>query len=133
VLFRSADAYNEHAGILLVRDELDAAIDELTKAIGLVEQVMNTLSTPQQWSMFLRQYADLYAQAAITQVQRHEDTQASTLLTSFVRIAGASEIVQRLKAYETTLSSGDELTEDQVRTNKDLLKRLVQLRKGLKG
>jgi len=128
-----ADARYERAGILLTRDELDAAMDELTKAIGLVEQVMNTLSTPQQWSMFLRQYADLYAQAAITQVQRHEDTQASTLLTSFVRIAGASEIVQRITAYETILSSGDELTEDQLRANKDLLKRLAQLRKGLKG
>jgi len=128
-----SDVRYERAGVLLDRGELDAAMDELNKAIVLVEQVMGTLTTPQQWTMFLRQYADLYALAAITEVRRRQDEQARTILTSFVRIAGASEIVQRIKAYEDSVPTiSGEVTEDEIRANKDLLKRLGQLRKGLK-
>ena len=95
-----ADAHYEIAGIFLLRDALDAAMKELSSAIVLAERVMNTLSTPQQWSTFLKQYAELYAQAAITQIRRRADAEARTLLTSYVRISGASEVVQHIKMYE---------------------------------
>ena len=109
------------------------ATSAFLKAIALVEQVMKTLSKPEQWSMFLQQYSDLYTQAAITQVRQQHDSQASTLLQSFVRIAGSQEVVSRIKAYEETIpTGGEEMTEDEIRANKDLLKRLDQLRKGLK-
>jgi tetratricopeptide (TPR) repeat protein len=129
----SADVRYERAGVLLDRGKLEAAMDELNKAIVLVEQVMGTLSTPQQWTIFLRQYADLYALAAITGVRRRQDEQARTILTSFVRIAGASGIVQRIKAYEDSIPTANGgITEDEIRANKDLVKRLGQLRKELR-
>ena len=106
-------------------------MEELTKAIALVERVMQTLRTPQEWSMFLHQYPELYAQAAITEVRRKQDAQARALLTTFTRIAGNKEIVQQIKVYENTIpTGGDEMTEAEIQTNKDLLKRLKQLRKG---
>jgi tetratricopeptide (TPR) repeat protein len=128
-----ADTRYERAGVFLAQGNLDAASDELARAITLVEQVMRTLSAPQQWSRFLHQYTELYAQAAITLVQQKQDAQARTLLQSFVQIVGSPEIGQRIKAYEDTiLTSSDELSEGEKRANKDLVKRLEQLRKGLK-
>ncbi len=57
---------------------------------------MKTLKTPQQWSIFLRQYPELYAQAAITQVRLNQDAQALTLLQSYARIAGPATVVQQI-------------------------------------
>ena len=128
-----ADAHYERAGIFLARLELENAARELQQAIAPVERVMHTLSTPQQWSLFLHQYAELYAQTAITDVRRNADEQARQLLQNVTRIAGAKEIIQHLKAYEETIqTSGDDISEDEIRANKDLLKRLEQLRKGIK-
>src|SRR5256885_9710004 len=57
-----ADTRSAQARVYLTRGDLERARDEEAKAIAQVERVMQSLSTPQQWSMFLRQYADLYAQ-----------------------------------------------------------------------
>jgi tetratricopeptide (TPR) repeat protein len=128
-----ADAHYERAGLYLIRLELDNAASELQQAIASVERVMNTLSNPHQRSMFLHQYLELYAQAAITDVRRNAHERARTLLQNVTRVVGAQEIVQHLKAYEETVqTSGDDITEAEVRANKDLLKRLGQLRKGLR-
>jgi len=84
--------------------------------------------------MFLRQYTQFYAQAAITLVRLNRDAEALVQLQSFARVAGAGAIVQQIKAYEETIpTSGDQLMEDEIRANKDLVKRLNQLRKKLRG
>jgi tetratricopeptide (TPR) repeat protein len=127
-----SDTHYERGGILQLRGDLDGAADEFSKAIALVERVLKTLSTPQLWSIFLRQYAELYAQAIINEVRRNADEQARELLISYVRIADLPSIEGYLKAYEDSLpTSGENLTEEEIRTNKDLIKRLRQLRKGL--
>jgi hypothetical protein len=95
---------------------------------------MQSLSTPQQWSMFLRQYADLYAQIAMTDVRRNQDKQAQAVLHNFARIAGSAELARQLKAYEDALSVEENengLSEAEIRKNKDIVQRLEQLRKGL--
>ncbi len=115
-----------------MRGNLERARDEETKAIAQVERVMQSLDTPQQWSMFLRQYADLYAQTVITDVRRNQDEQAQVLLQNFVRIAGSTEVVRYIQAYEKAVpTKGDELSEAEIAMNKDVVKRLEQLRKGL--
>jgi hypothetical protein len=49
-----------------------------------------------------------------------------------VRIAGLPPIEKYLKAYEDSLpTSGENMTEEEIRANKDLIKRLRQIRKGL--
>jgi NAD/NADP transhydrogenase alpha subunit len=107
-------------------------MNDLNEAITLVERVMHTLSSAQQWSTFLHQYTELYAQAAITEVRRNQDSQAHAILSSFARIAGKDAIVQQIKAYEDTIPTrGDEVTEDEARANTDLVKRLAELRKRL--
>ena len=127
-----SDARYERAGILLAREQLDLARNDLTRAIELVERVMHTLRSPEQWSMFLHQYAELYAQAAIAAVRRNRDAEALAILSSFARIAGEDAIVQHIKDYENSVpTSGDELTEDEVAANKDLVRRLRELRKRL--
>ncbi|MFL5702945.1 MAG: tetratricopeptide repeat protein, partial [Ktedonobacteraceae bacterium] len=128
-----ADTRYERAGIYLAQSKLDAALAELNRAINLVEQVMKTLSAPQQWSMFLSQYTELYVQTAIAYVRLNQDSQALTLLQTFTHIAGADEARKQIKAYEETVPLvGEELTENEIRMNKDLIKRLGQLRKKLK-
>ena len=128
-----ADAHYERAGIFLAQLELDNAAREMQQAIALVEQVMHTLRTPQQWSIFLHQYSEVYVQAAITDVRRNADEQAHRLLRNVAPIIGAADIIQRLKAYEETIQiAGDDITEDEIRANKDLLKRLSLLRKAVK-
>ena len=67
--------------LLLLDEQFDLAMNDLTRAIGLVEQVMNTLSTADQWSTFLHQYTELYAQTAITQVRRNQDSEALSTLS----------------------------------------------------
>ncbi len=116
----------------MVRGEFERARDEQTKAITQVERVMQSLSTPQQWSMFLRQYAELYAQTAITDVRRDQDEQARTLLQNYARIAGGAELTRHLQAYEDAMPiSGEEVTEEELLSNQNLVKRLRQIRKGL--
>jgi hypothetical protein len=94
---------------------------------------MNTMSMPQRRSMFLRQYAELYTQSAITMVRLNRDTAALDQLQAFAQIAGAAAIVRHITAYEETIpTSGDDMTEDEIRVNKDLVKRLELLRKKLR-
>ena len=127
-----SDARYERAGIMLAGGELEFAMNDLTLAIALVERVMHTLNAPDQWSIFLHQYAELYAQAAITEVRRNQESQASSILSSFSHIAGRDEIIQYIKAYEeSVLTAGDELSEDEARANNELVKRLRALRKSL--
>ena len=56
-----SDARFERAGIMLAGEQFDLMMDDLTQAIALVEQVMNTLSSSDQRSSFLHQYTELYA------------------------------------------------------------------------
>jgi len=128
-----SDARYERAGVLLAQGRLDEAADELQRAIALVEQVRQTLPAPEQWTApFMRQYAALYAQAAITEVRRNREQQARALLEAYVRLAGPHELLEQLKAYEESIPTGGEhLSEEAISANKDLQKRLRQLRKGL--
>jgi tetratricopeptide (TPR) repeat protein len=127
-----ADTRSARAGIYLLRGQVEQARDEEAKAITQVERVMESLSTSQQWSMFLRQYADLYAQTAITDIRRNQDKQAQALLQKFARIAGSAELARQLKAYEDALPEEENgLSAAEIRTNKDIVQRLEQLRKGL--
>jgi len=64
----------------------------------------------------------------------NRDTEALAQLQSFAQIAGAATIVEHIRAYEETIpTSSDDMTEEEIRANKDLIKRLDQLRKKLKG
>jgi len=90
------------------------------------------LTSAVQWRMFLRQYTELYAQAAITQLRRNQDDEALSTLTSFVRITGRDPIMDYLMAYENSvLASTDEMSENETQTNTRLVKRLRTLRKSL--
>ena len=127
-----ADARYEQAGIMLADEQFDLAMNDLTRAIALVEQVMNTLSSAEQWSTFLHQYTELYAETAITQLRRNLDSQALSTIASFVRIIGREPIIDYLTAYENSiLSSTNEMSENEARTNTELVKRLRTLRKNL--
>jgi tetratricopeptide (TPR) repeat protein len=127
-----ADTRSARAGIFFLRGDLERARDEQAKAITQVEHVMQTLKTPQLWSSFLRQYADLYAQTAVTDLRRNRDDEARTLLQNFARIAGTAELAQQLKMYEDNLpTSSEDLSEEEIRANKDLAKRIAQIRRGL--
>ena len=93
---------------------------------------MNTISNSERWSTFLRQYAEQYAQTCITYIRSQQTTQARTLIHNFIRIAGKADIDKHLKAYQDTLpTEGDEFSEEELRTNKELVKNLEQVRKGL--
>jgi hypothetical protein len=49
-----------------------------------------------------------------------------------VRIAGLPAIEQHVKAYEDSVPTGGEnMTDEEIRANKDLIKRIRQVRKGL--
>jgi len=127
-----ADARYERAVIMLLNEQYDLAMNDLTRAIGLVEQVMNTLSTADQWSTFLNQFTELYAQTAITEVRRNQESEALSTIASFVRIIGREPIIDYLTAYENSiLSSTNEMSENEARTNTELVKRLRTLRKSL--
>jgi tetratricopeptide (TPR) repeat protein len=127
-----ADVRSARAGIFLLRSELDRAGDEQTLAITQVENVMRTLSTPQAWGIFLRQYAELYAQTAITLLRNNQSEQATTVLQNFARIAGGATLVHHLQLYEASIpTSGDDLTEEELRANTALVTRLRQAHKGL--
>jgi DNA-binding transcriptional regulator YbjK len=115
-----------------VRGDLESARDEQSKAITQVEHVMKTISTPERWATFLRQYAEQYAATVITDLRRHQDESARLLLENFVRIAGASEIERHLKDYENAIpTEGEDVPEEELNANRDLLKRLEKIRRGL--
>ena len=127
-----ADARYERAGMMLLDEQFDLAMNDFTRGIGLVEQVMITLSTADQKSTFLRQYTELYAQTAITEMRRNQESEARSTITSFVRIAGREPIIDYLTAYENSiLSTTDEMSENEARTSTELVKRLRTLRKSL--
>ena len=93
---------------------------------------MNTVSSPERWGTFLRQYAEQYAQTVITDIRLQQDAQAHMLLQNFIRIAGKADIEKHLKAYQAMLpTEGEELSEEELRTNKVLVQHLEQVRKGL--
>ncbi|MBV9710940.1 MAG: tetratricopeptide repeat protein, partial [Ktedonobacteraceae bacterium] len=127
-----ADTRYARAGIFFQQSDLEHARDEQTKAITQVENVMNSISTPQQWSLFLRQYADLYAQTIVTDIRRNADEQARTLAQNFARIAGPKELLQNLQTYERDLpTDGEDLSPEDARANQDLLTRIRQVIKVL--
>ncbi len=98
----------------------------------LVERVMKTLNTPEQWKIFLRQYTELYAQKAITLVRLEQENAAQACLQDFARIAGADELRAYLQTFESSIPLQDEeLTAEQNAENQALLKRLKQVRKGI--
>jgi hypothetical protein len=114
------------------RNDYERARDEQTKAIAQVEHVMNSLNKAEQWSTFLNQYAQLYAQTAVTDVRRAHDEEAQALLQNFVKIAGKHEIERALRSFEEEIPvEGDTLSESEIRANKDLRKRLEHLRRAL--
>ncbi|HLJ33180.1 MAG TPA: hypothetical protein VKU38_05995, partial [Ktedonobacteraceae bacterium] len=126
-----ADSRSARAAIFLLRGDVERARDEQAKAITQVERVMNSLSTPQQWSMFLRQYAELYAQTAITDIRRNQDEQARTLLQNIARIAGPQALTRHLQTYIDAIpTSGEDLTEEERRSNTDLVRRIKHVLKG---
>src|SRR5450755_2401267 len=127
-----ADTRYARAGIFFQRGDLERARDEQTKAIAQVEHVMNSIASAQQWTLFLRQYAELYAQTAVTDIRLNRDEQARALLKNFARIAGTAELLQSLNAYENDLpTEGEELSEEEIRANTDLLRRIKQLSKSV--
>ena len=129
---QEADACYERAGIMLADEQFDLAMNDFARSIELVEQVMNTLTTAEQRSMFLHQYTELYAQTAITQLRRNQDDKALSTLSSFVRITGRDPMMDYLLAYENSiLASADEMSENETQTNTRLVKRLRTLRKSL--
>jgi len=126
------DTRSARAGVYMMRGEFERARDEQTKAITQVERVMQSLSTPQQWSLFLRQYAELYAQTAIADVRRDQDEQARTLLQNYARIAGEAELTRHLQAYEDAMPiSGEDVTAEELLSNQNLVKRLRQIHEEL--
>ena len=97
-----------------------------------VERVMNSISKAERWGTFLRQYAEQYAETAITDVRQGDYEQARELLQKFVRIAGPIEIIKHLRAYEEAIpTSGEELSAEELSSNRELKRRLAELRKGL--
>src|SRR6266487_2469584 len=70
--------------------------------------------------------------SAITEVRRNQDSQARAILSSFAGIAGNTTVIEHIRVYEDSVPTrGEELTEEEERTNKELIKRLRELRKGL--
>jgi hypothetical protein len=71
----------------------------------------------------LCQYAGLYAQTAITDVQRNQDEQARALLHHFARLSCSAELVRHLEAYEHALPT----TQGEKVPAEDLLSRIHEL------
>lgn len=114
--------------IYRVRGELERARDEQTEAITHVERVMQSLHTLQQQSLFLYQYAELYAQTVITDVQRHQDEQARALFHHFARLSGGDELVRHLEAYEQALptTESEKVSLEELLSTRDI-RELVRL------
>jgi tetratricopeptide (TPR) repeat protein len=127
-----ADAHFEMASIYLEQGRPAEALRVLNEAIALVERVTGTLPLPGQQRAFLQQYAELYALTAITQVRQGQEAAAQQLLAAYTRIAGSRALSDSIKTYESELSAADEdLSEAEAQTNKNLAKRLKQLRTSL--
>ena len=127
-----ADTRYERAGIFLARGELQQAEGELRRAIALVERVMKTLKTPEQWRLFLQQYTELYAQHAITLARLGREGEAQGSLQGFAHIAGPAELKSYLHTFEASIpADGEQLTEEQLAENQALHRLLHHLRKGL--
>jgi hypothetical protein len=63
----------------------------------------------------LCQYAGLYAQTAITDVQRKQDEQGRALLHHFARLSCSDELVRHLEAYEHTLpTQGEKVPQEEL-------------------
>lgn len=93
---------------------------------------MHTISISERWATFLRQYAEQYAATVITDLRRNQDESARLLLQNFAQIAGASEIEQHLKAYANIIpTEGEDVSEEDSNANRDLLRRLEKIRRGL--
>lgn len=99
----NAQARAALALVYRVRGELERARNEQTQAITHVELVMHSLTTSQQRSAFLCQYAPLYAQTAITDAQRNQDKQGRALLQHFARLSCGDELAHPLETYEHML------------------------------
>jgi tetratricopeptide (TPR) repeat protein len=127
-----ADTLFELAGINLEQGQPEQALRALTDAIALVERVRGTLPRPEQQRAFLQQYAELYTLTAITQVEREQEAAARQVLESYARMAGSRALSDYMQAYEDQLSAADEdVSAEEVQANKNLAKRLKQLRKTL--
>jgi tetratricopeptide (TPR) repeat protein len=126
------DTHFELAGIYLERGQMEEAQRALTDAIALVERVMNTLSLHDQRRAFLQQYTELYALSAITQVRLDQGTPARQTLAAYARIAGSRAVIDYIKACETRIPvAGEDISDIEVQVNKNLVKRLKQLRNAL--
>ena len=79
--------------------------------------------------MFLCQYAGLYAQTAITDVQRNQDEQGRALLHHFARLSCGDELARHLEAYEHALPTthGEKVSEG------ELLSRIHKLARHLEA
>jgi hypothetical protein len=109
-----------------VLGDLERGRDEQAQAITQVELVMRSLNTPKQRSMFLCQYAGLYAQTAITDVQRNQDEQARSALQHFARISCGAELARHLEAYEHILpAQGEKVPEGELLSSIHELVRLI--------
>ena len=127
-----ADARFACGSIYLLRGDLEYARQEQSQAILQVEHVMHTISNSERWGLFLRQYAEQYAQTCITDTRNQQIAQARTLAHNFARIAGKAAIEQHLKAYQDTIpTEGEDFSVEELRANKALVKNLEQVRKGL--
>ena len=111
---------------------MEQAQRALTDAIALVERVMNTLPLPDQRRAFLQQYTELYALTAITQVRRDQDAPAKQTLAVYARIAGSGAVIDYIQAYENQIPvAGEDVSDTEAQTNKNLVKRLKRLRNRL--
>lgn len=127
-----AETRSACASIFLLCGDVERARDEQAQAITQVERVMNSLGTPHQRRMCLCQYAELYAETAITEIRRNQDEQARTVLQNMVRITGSHELVRHLQVYIDAMPiSGEDLTEEERHSNRDLVRRIKHVLKDL--
>jgi tetratricopeptide (TPR) repeat protein len=127
-----ADTCFARGSIYLLHGDFERAHKEQDKAMLQVERVTKTISSPQRRGTFLRQYAAQYAETFITDIRRRQNAEAHALIHNFIRIAGKTDIEKHLKAFQNTLpTEGDELSEEELRTNKTLVQNLEQILKGL--
>jgi hypothetical protein len=99
----------------------------------LVEQVTGRLAAPDDRRAFLRRWLGLYSDAVISSIRTGNDERARALAESFAARAGGAELAAQLKAYEESIPTrGGNLTKEQQDQNKQLVKRISDLRKKLK-
>ena len=127
-----ADTRFARGSVFLLRGDYVRAREDQGKAIIQVERVMHSISKPERWGMFLRQYAQQYAETALADLQQQHDEEARALLQNFIRVAGSKEILKQLRGYEKDIPvSGEDLTPEELSSNIEIVRRLTELRKGL--